>query len=59
MNCFVLHLVWYQNNLAQPQCKAQCWRPVEEQQYVMANHYYLTQTYLLLAYVADWILLSK
>jgi hypothetical protein len=59
MNCFLLHLVWYQNNFAQPECKAHSWRPVEKQQYVMANHYYLTRTYLLPAYVPDWILLSR
>jgi hypothetical protein len=32
---------------------------VEEQQDVMAEHYNLTRTYLLPAYMADWILLSK
>ncbi len=59
LNCFLLHLVWYQKNFAQPECKAQYWKPVEEQQNVMADHYYLTRTYLLPAYVADWILLPK
>jgi hypothetical protein len=37
----------------------QYWRPVEAQQNVEADHYYLTRTYLLPAYMADWILLSK
>jgi hypothetical protein len=37
----------------------QYWRPVEEQQNMEADHYYLTRTYLLPAYMADWILLSK
>jgi hypothetical protein len=37
----------------------QYWRPVEEQQNVKTDHHYLTRTYLLPAYVADWILLSK
>jgi hypothetical protein len=32
---------------------------VEEQQNVMADHYNLTRTYLLPAYVADWILRPK
>jgi hypothetical protein len=32
---------------------------VEEQQNKEADHYYLTRTYLLPAYMADWILLSK
>jgi hypothetical protein len=62
MHCYFFvtsSTVWYQNNIAQPECKAQYRRPVEEQQYVLANHYYLTRTYLLPAYVADWILLSK
>ncbi len=48
---FLLYLVWHQNNnIAQPECKAQ---------YELANHYYLTRTHLLPAYVADWMLLSK
>jgi hypothetical protein len=37
----------------------QYWRQVEAQQNVEADHYYLTRTYLLPAYMADWILLSK
>jgi hypothetical protein len=45
--------------LLNPECEAQYWRPVEEQQNVMADHYNLTRTYLLPAYVADWILLPK
>jgi hypothetical protein len=44
---------------AQPECEARYWRPVEKQLKVEANHYYLTRTYLLPAYAADWILLSK
>jgi hypothetical protein len=44
LQCYLLYLVW---------------RPVEEQQNKEADHYYLTRTYLLPAYMADWILLSK
>jgi hypothetical protein len=32
---------------------------VDENKDVMADHYNLTRTYLLPAYVADWILLYK
>jgi hypothetical protein len=60
MHChFLLHLVWYQHNIAQPECKARFRIPVERPQYVLANHYYLTRTNLLPAYMADWILHSK
>jgi hypothetical protein len=37
----------------------QYWRQVEATQNVEADHYYLTRTYLLHAYMASWILLSK
>jgi hypothetical protein len=56
---FVLYLVWYQNNIAQPECKARYRRPEDEPLYVLAKHYYLTRTNLLPAYMAEWILLSK
>ncbi len=55
----LLYLVWNQNDIAQPECKARYRIPVEEPQYVRAKHYYLTRTNLLPAYMADWILLSK
>jgi hypothetical protein len=37
----------------------QYWRQVEAKQDVEADHYYLTRTYLLHAYMVSWILLSK
>ncbi len=55
----LLYLVWYQNNIAEPECKARYRIPVDEPLYVLAKHYYLTRTNLLLAYMAKWILLSK
>jgi hypothetical protein len=42
-----------------PECKARYRIPADEQLYVLAKHYYLTRTNLLLAYMANWILLSK
>jgi hypothetical protein len=58
-NFAVFNLVWYQHNIAQPECKARIRIPVESQLYVLANHYHLTRTNLLPAYMADWILHSK
>jgi hypothetical protein len=38
---------------------SQYWRQVEAKKNVEADHNYLTRTYLLHAYMASWILLSK
>ncbi len=43
---------------AQPECDAQNWWPVDENENVMADHYNLIWKYLLSAYMADWILLT-
>ncbi len=60
LQCRLLYLVWNPEQfLLNPRVGGQYWRQVEEQQNVEADHYYLTRTYLLPAYMADWILLSK
>ena len=61
MSCIVslLYLVWNQSNIDVTECKARYRIPADEQLYVLAKHYYLTRTNLLLAYMANWILLSK
>jgi hypothetical protein len=59
LQCYLLYLVWNLNNFCSTRVGGQYWIPVVEQQNVEADHYYLTRTYLLPAYMADWILLSK
>ncbi len=44
------------NYSTQPECEAPYWSPVDKNEDVMADHYNLTRTYLLHAYMADWIL---
>jgi hypothetical protein len=41
------------------ECKARYRIPADESLYALAKHYYLTRTNLLLAYMANWILLSN
>ncbi len=56
---YCIYLVWYQNNIDEPEYKARYRTPADESMYALAEHYYRTRTNLLLAYMANWILLSK
>ncbi len=59
MQCCLLYLVWNLHNFTSTRVEGQYWRQVEATLNVEADHYYLTRTYLLHAYMASWILLSK
>jgi hypothetical protein len=45
--------------VGQPECEAQYWWLVDENEDVMAKQYILSRTYVLPAYIADWILQHK